>query len=237
MQPLRNRITVNSRFAIRSAASAVVFFGITLLLSTAQQPFTLRDEHGRIIAVRDLTLTFATAEFAAGVIGLLFVARAARALFSSASGSDARAASQVTPFLPRDSRYWAIINVSLIIACIWTGYLGAHPRHYQNIQARATLCTAVFVGIVIVAVTASSARNAKGPRASAWCRLSTGWSSDPSQALFLATWCSLACVIGGSFAWAVFGGEALQALTLEIIIFLALVTSRAIVSRFHGRAR
>lgn len=229
-------MTANSRVALRSATSAVFFLGIAWLVSTAQQPFVLRDEYGRVITVRDLTVVFTVVKLAAVIIGVLLIGSAARTFFGSAHDSNVRAAADGRACWTRESPYWAALNAMLIVASIWTGYFGAHPRNYRSVEAPLLLHVSVFVGIIIVILAAFNvAPSARRFRRPGWSRFPLNWSSDPSQALFLAAWCSLGVVVGGVFALAVFGFSVLQTLTLQAVIFLAVISSRAIIHFFDRR--
>lgn len=214
---------------------AIILLQTAYVTLTGHQPVVFRNERGEVVTVRDLTTLFRVISASALVIGLLLLAAATRGYLGQRRDGQVhtKATLKVRHSLFKSGRIWIIFNVMLVTLSVWTGYAEMSPTRLDRTNPDIVLCIAVLVGALTLAIGTVHLAKVRHLRRPKWDRLPFNWWTDPLQALFVVTWCSLGCVIGSLFRVGGSGAIGIWTVVVFSSVFIGLLIGQVLAYRLY----
>lgn len=136
-----------------------------------------------------------------------------------------------------DSRWWAILNLALVLLSLWTGYAEMTPEKLAHTNPDVIFCTIVLVTMIVfsfgVVWYSISGAGQQTLRRASWRRFSIDWWHDPLQCLFLS-WCFTgAMAVGAAFRLPGTSSTGFWTFMFFVCLFVGLLVGQLLVYSVH----
>lgn len=209
---------------------AIIFLQLAYVGFIGRQPVVFYDDKGQIAAIHDLTGWFRIMSWTALIVGALLLGNGIRSFVrrgeSHAPTHPSTSRVHARQQFIRNGWFWAGFNVVLIGISIWAGYEGLIAGIPQTALGRMILCICLVGLVPLFVIGAVGLAGIDQVRTPKWSGFPLDWVSNPLQALFITTWCSVGAFLGGLFR---LGASGIWQLAIYGSLVLGLVGGRAIV--------